>query len=319
LYLEQLRYFLEVANRQSMSLAAESLFVTPQNISKSIRQLEEELETPLFRRTKHGMFLTKNGQIVYDTAKDVIEKCDTLSHLFLISDQFAAEDMDLQGEVTIFSTYLMEDALNHIIAQLRKKYPGIKVFLHVSDPSEAAVLVNDERPNLFFFNINNSTLYQQFSAEYELFALEQEPISLIIRKDHELALEKDISFGQLASVPIAIHETSFGKNFLQKIIEERFIKLNVQIKTNSYHSIINAVLSGECGMLGLPSMLDNMSPIIKDQLCCKPMHENIPVKSGLFVLKTVVNIPIYQAVIRAFADFYQDRQFFRVRDDRHAI
>lgn len=61
--LEQLSYLVEVAENNSINTAAGKLFLTPQNISKAIKQLEEELHVQLFTRSKYGMFLTAEGQL----------------------------------------------------------------------------------------------------------------------------------------------------------------------------------------------------------------------------------------------------------------
>jgi LysR family transcriptional activator of glutamate synthase operon len=48
--LQQLRYFREVADREHVTRAAESLFVSQSAISRAVTQLEEELGVPLFYR-----------------------------------------------------------------------------------------------------------------------------------------------------------------------------------------------------------------------------------------------------------------------------
>ena len=64
--LEQLRFVQEVYHTKSMSTAASNLFVTPQYISKAIKQLEEELDVTIFRRSKNGTFVTLKGEKICD-------------------------------------------------------------------------------------------------------------------------------------------------------------------------------------------------------------------------------------------------------------
>ena len=49
--------FQAVYENQSIHKAARQLFITPQGLGKNIRQLEEELHTQLFERTKQGFCL----------------------------------------------------------------------------------------------------------------------------------------------------------------------------------------------------------------------------------------------------------------------
>lgn len=48
--LRVLRYFLTVAKEQSFTKAAEQLHITQPTLSRQLAALEEELETPLFKR-----------------------------------------------------------------------------------------------------------------------------------------------------------------------------------------------------------------------------------------------------------------------------
>ena len=47
----QLRYFVEIADSGSFSAAAERLFVAQSALSRQIKELETQLQTPLFERT----------------------------------------------------------------------------------------------------------------------------------------------------------------------------------------------------------------------------------------------------------------------------
>lgn len=59
--LKQLLYFYEVSNRKSFSNASNSLYISQQAISKSIRSLEEYLGVSLFIRSATGISLTEEG------------------------------------------------------------------------------------------------------------------------------------------------------------------------------------------------------------------------------------------------------------------
>ena len=63
--LQALRYFRIVAREGSFSQAAQKLNYAQSNLSTKIRQLEGELETPLFRRHAHGVTLTEKGESLW--------------------------------------------------------------------------------------------------------------------------------------------------------------------------------------------------------------------------------------------------------------
>ncbi len=64
--IRQIEIFLRVAKHQNISKAAAELYVSQPSISKWISNMEEELGTPLFRRTNRGVVLTEEGEELYD-------------------------------------------------------------------------------------------------------------------------------------------------------------------------------------------------------------------------------------------------------------
>ncbi|MEG1518059.1 MAG: LysR family transcriptional regulator [Raoultibacter sp.] len=70
---ESLKYFLEIAQAGSFSLAARHLYVSQQGLSKSIQALERELGTTLFKRAGKRVCLTDAGRDLVSLAEDCIE------------------------------------------------------------------------------------------------------------------------------------------------------------------------------------------------------------------------------------------------------
>ena len=72
--LKELEYFVACAEAGSCGKAAERLFTSQANVSKTIRRLEEELGYPLFHRRSTGIVLTTDGETLYGEAKSILEK-----------------------------------------------------------------------------------------------------------------------------------------------------------------------------------------------------------------------------------------------------
>ncbi len=69
-----LREFQIVYERRSIHKAAKELFITPQGLGKNIRQLETELKTELFERTKQGMVPTASARLLYQRSGEIIRQ-----------------------------------------------------------------------------------------------------------------------------------------------------------------------------------------------------------------------------------------------------
>lgn len=59
--LELYKVFYTVAKCGSLTKAAEELYISQPAVSQSIKQLEEQLNVTLFKRTRRGMELTPEG------------------------------------------------------------------------------------------------------------------------------------------------------------------------------------------------------------------------------------------------------------------
>ena len=79
--LRDIVYFLAVCEHDSMSAAAETLFISQQALSKSIRKLERHLGVSLFDRSVHGVKPTNCALELLPYAKRVIEDCREMEGL----------------------------------------------------------------------------------------------------------------------------------------------------------------------------------------------------------------------------------------------
>ncbi|AQT96322.1 MULTISPECIES: LysR family transcriptional regulator [Pseudomonas] len=70
----QLRYFVEIADSGSFSAAAERLFVAQSALSRQIKELETQLQTPLFERTARQPRLTAAGEAFYPRARNLLSE-----------------------------------------------------------------------------------------------------------------------------------------------------------------------------------------------------------------------------------------------------
>lgn len=75
--IKQLKYFIEVANTQNLSRAAENLYISQPTLSLSMKKIEKELNTQIFgAESKYG--LTPAGQLLYDKGSEIVRSFDRL-------------------------------------------------------------------------------------------------------------------------------------------------------------------------------------------------------------------------------------------------
>ncbi|MEK4627490.1 MAG: LysR family transcriptional regulator [Solibacillus sp.] len=122
--LRQLRYFVEVAEREHISEAAEHLHVAQSAISRQIANLEEELGAPLFERVGRNVKLTPIGKTFLEHSIAALKAID-----------FAAKQVEeyldpAKGTIKVgFPTSLASYVLPTVISAFKKEYPEVSFHL----------------------------------------------------------------------------------------------------------------------------------------------------------------------------------------------
>ena len=80
--LKQLEAFVATAEFSSFTKAAEVMYLTQSTVSSHISSLEETLGVRLIQRSaRQRVSLTKEGELVYREAKDILDRCQALQDL----------------------------------------------------------------------------------------------------------------------------------------------------------------------------------------------------------------------------------------------
>jgi DNA-binding transcriptional LysR family regulator len=139
--LKQLRAFVQTAQTESISAAAERLGLSQPSISLQIKGLETELKTILFERRGPKIKITPAGKVLFELALPLVEGMDRLSDVFASRlGDVETGNLDIAaGEATIL--YILPG----IVEAFNKKYPNIKLRLrNVTGRNGMAMLRRDE-------------------------------------------------------------------------------------------------------------------------------------------------------------------------------
>ena len=122
--IEDLKVFVDVVRYHSMNVAAENNFTTPQNLSKIIKRMEDELGVILFKRSKKGSELTKNGEKFYIHIVQALKYYNNaLIAIDCVSDEGGDEDINRIS--VICSVGALSEAANKAYNEILRKYEGV--------------------------------------------------------------------------------------------------------------------------------------------------------------------------------------------------
>ena len=115
------RYFLVVAQEESITKVAALLHLTQPTLSRQLMQLEEDLGTKLFHRSPYRIILTDDRMLLHRRAQELIELADKTEREFL------CRETELSGEIAIGCGETQSMTfLSQQICSFRKLYPQVQ-------------------------------------------------------------------------------------------------------------------------------------------------------------------------------------------------
>jgi LysR family hca operon transcriptional activator len=215
--LRHLRYFVAVAETESLTLAAKSKLHTSQpSLSRQIRDLEVEIGAQLMTRTARGIELTAAGRAFLDHARVVLLQVDAAAEAARRV-VHPAKPCFSMGFLTGHELTWMPEALRI----LRDELPNIDVMIS----SQSSPLLAD---GLSKGKIDAAFLRREKGVPGLAFRLlVKEPLMVILPSDHHLAALKTISPRDL--VGEAFVAVSHTAPVLRKIIDNYLKRSGVNI------------------------------------------------------------------------------------------
>lgn len=177
----QLRYFVEIAECGSFSMAAQRLFVAQSALSRQIKALENQLQTPLFERTSRLPRLTAAGEAFLPKARNLLNELQKASELATQVGHGQLGTLRLSHS----STVPMSGRLLRGISLYLEQYPGAS--MDITQLSSEAQLEELAQGRLDIGLLRLPVLRQHEAVQIS--PLFSEPLLLAVPPQHPLALD----------------------------------------------------------------------------------------------------------------------------------
>jgi LysR family transcriptional regulator, nitrogen assimilation regulatory protein len=234
--IQQLSYFLQVAELGSVTRAACALHIAQPALSRHVRQLEEDFGVTLFQRSDRGVVLTDAGRLLRDRATDLLQHFERVRH------ELRDKCKEPTGEVILaMPPSMLALVAVPAIAQYRKRYPkvGLRVIDNISGISNAWSMVQLGKADLAIVTDVEPL------ADLESSVFLCEPLCLIGPRDSGLDRCPEIALEQIAQKPLVMpsRPNSF-RLILETVMAKRKLPLNIGLEINSPSFALAAVEAG---------------------------------------------------------------------------
>lgn len=230
--LRHLRYFVAAAEARSLKLAAEErLHTTQPSLSRQIRDLEEEVGTPLFVRGAKGVELTPAGRVFLDHARVMLSQAEAAVQsarqiAYPTKPSFAL------GFMIGHDTTLLPAALK----LLRDELPNIHVVISTQNSPQLAAALLHGGIDVAFLRREDG------SGDLDFRTLVEESFHVFLPSHHPLAANGTVSLQQLAGeIFISVSGTALsisGKQPALRRAIDRFLHDN-GVKIRPSHEVDN--------------------------------------------------------------------------------
>ncbi|SEN47333.1 DNA-binding transcriptional regulator, LysR family [Pseudomonas sp. ok272] len=178
----QLRYFVEIAETGSFSAAAERLFIAQSALSRQIKEMEAQLNTPLFERTARQPRLTAAGEAFYPRARSLLTELTKASELATHVGTGQLGTLRLSHSSTVPMSGRLLDAISDYLG----RHPGVS--MDIAKLSSEAQLDALAEGRLDVGLLRLPVLRQR--AGVQVVPLYRERLLLAVPPGHRLAVDK---------------------------------------------------------------------------------------------------------------------------------
>lgn len=241
--LEQLEYLLTVHQAGSINKAGLILHTSPQNISKALSQLENELEISLTQRSYAGTVFTKDGLDAVVLAKNILALVQDFKY-----DHHAQQPM-IQGIIHIVSTRMPNLCfVNTLLGTFNELYPQIKLSLNETDALNAFEVLAQNKNYIGILpclvNKDFSTIPPGYDRLLQTFDLIDDKLVILTQKGSAISKNASIAFKALKNHKITVIADNLADAFVAQIVSHYIATDNIAFTTGNAQAFYQGIASG---------------------------------------------------------------------------
>lgn len=229
----QLKVFAAVAKHLSFTRAAEELCLTQPAVSMQVKQLENQLDVPLFEHLGKRIYLTEAGEEVYHYARAIAQQLDEMETV--LANLKGVERGRLKLAVASTANYMAPALLGNFC----RRFPGVTVSLDVTNREGLLQKLTDNEADLVIMGQPPSEM------DLEAAAFMENPLVIVAPPGHPLAHERNIPLKKLEREVFLVRESGSGtRNAQERFFNQHDIHITPGMEVSSNEAIKQAVQAG---------------------------------------------------------------------------
>lgn len=203
----QLRYFAVLAEEKHFGRAARRLGMSQPPLSLAIRQIERDLDTPLFKRNSRNVELTPAGTALLREARFLLRRFDETRSLV------KAAASGIEGRLRVgFGGSMLLRGLPDIVEDFRARHPKIDLQLTELNSVEQIRAIKHDDIDFGF------VLGAETAGELQSFRFHSEPFVACLPIDHPAASAKTLKLDRLKADEFVLFSRNASPHYFESIV-----------------------------------------------------------------------------------------------------
>ena len=229
--IESLKVFCDLTETESFTKAAQVNHITQSAVSQQISSLERQFKSLLIERSKKKFRLTREGQVLYDASKQIVQTYEELySRLQELKDI-------ISGTIRVATVYSigLHDLPPYIKRYLRS-FPTVNVHVEYRRSNQ---VVEDVLGNVVDLGL---VAYPVRDSKLEIIPLKKEPMVLICHPQHPLAKSKHLKVSAIAGQKFIAFEPDIPtRKAIDRVLREHGVQMMPVMEFDNVETVKRAV------------------------------------------------------------------------------
>jgi LysR family hydrogen peroxide-inducible transcriptional activator len=291
--LTELRYIVALAQTKHFGKAAKHCHVSQPTLSVAINKLESHLGVSIFERLPNDIRVTEIGEKIVRQAQRTLEEAALIREIATQGKEQLSSPLKI-GVIYTVAPYL----LPILVPKLKKRAPNMPLIIQEDFTANLKVKLQNGELDVIFIALPFTETGIVKKNLYE------EPLLVLMRKDHALSQKKSIEISDLKQENVLL--LGEGNCFRKQILEicSQCYKTEGDQKTiegTSLETLRHMVASG-MGITILPSTATDMK-YYSNTLCYRPFKNKVPKRTIAVAWRaSFPRTKAIDAIVHAIAD-----------------